>query len=492
MTTPVSNLGPAIPVTPAAAPSAQPAPSAMPALVLPELVAASLPSLQPALAAGTNLAGAMLAKPSTGAFQLIPGRVPDAIGIDQVLAAMPQADREQAIKLILSKVETELGLRVPPALRQAILANPARLADSLRATPAQISQGLAALQGLMKSGALGEGKPEARILPASFDLAKADAVVWSRPTPELKPLAPGLFQGDAPGALSDAQAKANVIAAEIFDRLASNTHTKGTRFSVRYGGKRFTRVDTFVEALRRDGHEITARVNHRVANFANLKTQVGEQLLDVPLGLLVATGIKDAEGREAFVPTVHSEIVFSIRRTAATQGPGLDADLKFYQGVPHTGFFAADLVASPTWCGKTTSAVFEGADAVKALRYGGLLTSLIEESARAQGLGMAGYGITGVCNDSVAIVQHAVSGATTAHPLLMLDESLLPFLDVRLAGKNHRDRAGYQALRASLLAVPNDLEPSASTLARTRGSFPWAPGQEPIKVGAEARAILFG
>lgn len=406
---------------------------------------------------------------------------------------MPQADREKAVKLILAEAEAELGLEVPPALRQAVLANPNRLADSLRATPAQMSQGLAALQGLMKSGTLGEGKPKSRILPLSFDLAKSDAITWTRPKPELKELVPGLYQGDAPSEISDAQAKSNVIAAEVFDRLWGNVMSNGPRFSARYGGKRFTRIDTFVEALRRDGHEITAQVTHRVANFANLKTKVGDQLMDVPMGLLVATGINNPQGREAFVPAVHSEIVFSIRSTPATQGPGMDADIKFYQGVPFTGFFAADLVASPTWCGKSTSAVFDSAQATMALRYGGLLSSLIEESAKHEGLGMAGYGVTGVCNDSVAVIQHAVSGTTAAHPLLMLDESVLPFLEARLASpKSRRDRAGYQALRASIKAVPNDLEQNASTRARARGSFPWEAGQEPIKVAAEARTILFG
>src|SRR5690606_35145584 len=119
-----------------------------------------------------------------------------------------------------------------------------------------------------------------------------------------------------------------VVFAEVFDRLACNAEDGASeRFRVRYAGGEYTRLDTFLEALRKSGHEVTVSVNHRVANFSALMTRgPGGELLDVPAPVMVRTGKRDASGEEARVPSVHSELLIDVK------GPDVTTQLKWYQG----------------------------------------------------------------------------------------------------------------------------------------------------------------
>src|SRR5690242_15332112 len=113
-----------------------------------------------------------------------------------------------------------------------------------------------------------------------------------RGEPALKEVVPGLFQGDVKnGALSDDKAKQNIVTAEIFDRLSGNALTAASKdFTVKYGGKTFTDVGSLLEALKKSGHKIEARIDYRAADFALLKVknpQAPDGVLDVPAAVLV-------------------------------------------------------------------------------------------------------------------------------------------------------------------------------------------------------------
>ncbi|GIW70843.1 MAG: hypothetical protein KatS3mg102_0385 [Planctomycetota bacterium] len=446
-------------------------------------------------AAAAPLSGGELAAPvgRPGALELVPGRCADAVSLSSVLAAMPPEQAEGALGRLGALLERTTGVR-PSAEQLAEAASGAGLARLVALSPAQLSAGMDALNAAYRAGALGELPPRPQRLPDGFDLAELPSLSFELPQPELEPLAPGLWHGDAPGALPPARARANIAAAEIFDRLAANAGLpEGERFSVRYAGGTYTRLDTLLDRLLADGHTIEVEVRHRVANFANLKTRAPDgRLLDVPLPLLVRTGVRGPDGEEAAVPAVHSELVLHIRPGPETAGPGLTADVKWYQGVNGTGFFPCDLTASPAWCGGVVTERWTGERAREAAALAGLLGEAIRASARAQGLAAGGYGITGVCNDSVAIVQHALSGRVTGHPLLMRDEALQGELERRLAEGPRRDGRRYRRLLASIAAVPSDQEPNGSAPARALASLPWPPGREPLGVAIHARAALEG
>jgi hypothetical protein len=313
----------------------------------------------------------------------------------------------------------------------------------------------------------------------------------------MKELIPGLFQGDLPSATSDAKVKQNCVLAEIFQRLASNVSAAdGQKFEVTYGGTSFTNFSDFTAALRKDGYEVNVRFDSRVANFSNLKTVVPNtnppKFVDVPAPLMIKTGVKDASGKEALVPAVHSEMVIHLKAGPTTKGPKFEADVKFYQGVSATGFFPANVHAEPSWCGRVTTAQVSDDQALKAIELAGAFTELVNTVAKEKNLYAAGYGITGVCNDSVAVVQQALTGKATQYPLLMKDSVLMSEIDKRLSDADKTDDATFTALRNAIKDLPSDTRHTPSAKARALASLPWAEGKEPFQSAVDARRILSG
>ncbi len=428
--------------------------------------------------------------------ELVPGRYPDAVSLPTMLKALAGSPQGQAaVAQVLDGIQAKTGVAIPAELRQAALANPEALTKALELTPGQLSAGVVGMNAAYKAGKLKQSPPPPHLLPQRFDLKDLASVDAPRPKSELKQLAPGLFQGDLPSATSDAQVKSNRVIAEVFHRLARNASAPAAeRFEVSYGGKSFTKLDDFTAALKKDGYEVSVRFDERIANFSNLKAAVPGSnppaFVDVPAPLMMRTGVKDASGQEALVPAVHSEMVISISSGPRTRGPALDANIRFFQGVSGTGFFPADVHADPAWCGRKTVAEATGDKAVKALRLAGAFTDLIATTAKEQGLYAEGYGITGVCNDSVAVVQKALTGRVDQYPLLMKDSVVMGALERRLGDADRSDDATFRSLRAAIRDLPSDTRMTPSTRARALASMPWVSGREPFQSSVEARRIL--
>ncbi|MEW6432766.1 MAG: hypothetical protein AB1730_14775 [Myxococcota bacterium] len=429
-------------------------------------------------------------------MELIPGRYPDAVSLPAVLKAMGASPQGQAaLGKVLDGIKARTGVEVSPELRAAVLANPEALTKALELTPGQLSGGILAMNAAYQAGKLKPAAPAPNLLPQKFDLKDLASVDAPRPKSEMKELAPGLFQGDLPSTTPDAQVKTNRVVAEVFQRLAGNASAAdGQKFEVTYGGKSYSRLEDFTAALKRDGYQVSVRFDERIANFSNLKTVVPgtnpPKFVDVPAPLMIKTGIRDASGKEALVPAVHSEMVISIKSGPNTKGPRLDADIKYYQGVSSTGFFPANVHAEPSWCGKKTVAEASGDKALQAIHLAGAFTDLVETTAKAKNLYAEGYGVTGVCNDSVAVVQQALTGKADQYPLLMKDSVLMGEIDKRLGDSNTSDDATFKSLRNAIRELPSDTRKTPSTKARALASMPWPEGKEPFQSSVEARRIL--
>lgn len=419
------------------------------------------------------------------AFKLIDGRYPDAIGLDVILAQMGNRDQlRAAVRLVIEDFTQKTGIQVPAALVNAAIANPSKLADLLAVTPAQLSQSANAIAAAHKQGAIKDAKPKARILPQEFELANLSALPYTRPAEVTKQLVPGLFQGDLKSDLPDDCAKANTVLAEIFDRLAENpSKASKDRFSVKLAGREYRSLEAFVEGLERAGHKVEISFNQRIANFADLKTKIGDRWFDVPAGLLVKGD--DGRGHTFALPAAHAEMLISVK------GPVLNADSKFYQGMTSTGFFPCDLWRTPAWLGgQLAPEKFSGAKAVKAIALAGHLSDTIQTVARELGLPFAGYGALGVCMDSVAALRHAMTGKNDYWPLLMRDQLLRPQIEKRLSDQKKSDDDEYAALWKSMVAVPSDVVFDATAPARMLASLPWAEGREPFESVVLARRAL--
>ncbi len=479
----------------AAAPTAAPRNTSMPGRMG---AIASVSGAHKALdAAATSAAAAMAAsagKPT--AFALIPGRYPDCVGLPDVLAAMPKgAQAQAAVGKIVAQLEASTGVKLPPAVVAAAVADPAKLADLLAVTPAGLSAGVDAMNAAHQSGARRvEVPPKPKTLPQGFDFANLSKIAYKRPEPQMKEIAPGLYQGDLKSDIPDSQAKLNTLVAEGLDRLAGNADLpENQRFKLKYNGGEYSRLDTFLDALKKDGYTVECEFSHRVANFANLKAKGPDgKFRDVPAALNLKTGVKGPDGKEAVVPAVHSEMIVRIKSGPETKGPKIDSNVKWYQGISGTGFFPCDLNATPAWCGDSTSGKLTGKAALDAVKTAGALGDVINSSAGKLGLAMGGYGATGVCNDSVAVVQHAVTGKTDIYPLVMRDSILMNDIERRLGDANRRDDPVYKKLAKSIDAVPSDVQPNPSAKARAAASIPWKAGSEPFQAVVDARKILGG
>jgi len=474
--------------TPAATPASTPAAPARPA--------SWTGPAGPAPRDAFNVVANTLRSAGPSSFELVPGRYPDAVPLTAVLGSIGQSPQGQAaLGKVLDELKGKTGLEVPPELRAAVLSNPVALTKAMEVTPGQLSGGIVSLNAAYQSGKIKKGEPAKQLLPQHFDLGKLDDVDAPRPKSEMKELAPGLFQGDLPSALSDQQVKRNRVLAEVFGRLSNNTSLPDAeKFSVTHNGQQFTKLDDFAKALQADGYEVNVSFEQRVANFSNLKTTVPgsnpPKYLDVPAPLMIKTGLKDALGKEAVVPAVHSEMVISIKAGPNARGPKFDADLKFYQGVSGTGFFPCHVNADPSWCGKSKQGEVSGAKALQAISVAGAFTDLVNTTAKEKNLYADGYGMTGVCNDSVAVVQQAVTGHADAYPLLMKDEILYGALKERLSDANKADDPSFKAIRKAMRELPSDVHHNESQKRRALASLPWAAGREPFASSEEARRIL--
>lgn len=442
----------------------------------------------------TRLPGA-LSRPGPGLLELRPGVVPDAVSLTTVLKGMAGTPAgQQAVQAIVAELEGALGIKVPPALVSAAVANPDRLMDLLALTPADMKKGFDAMHAAHAARA-GTGatapKGKVRHLPQRVALEKALTMPIARPHGDLKTIAPGLLRGDVPSSLPDDQARRNMVLAEVFDRLAENASAKpADRFTLTFRGHTVTTLPGLLKVLEQEGYTLEGEVAHRIADFAALKIQQNGVILDVPAAVMVRTGRCDAQGQEAVLPSVHSELVLRIRNGPQAQGPNLEANLKWYQGVPNTGFFACDLMRKSTWTGTVVTERYDHAKTMRAAVLAGTLSNVINDVALAAGLAMNGYGVTGVCNDSVAVIQQALSGRVTAYPLFMRDAVLEPEMQRRRSDSNRMDDAALKDLLAAMAQSPSDDAASSSAAARALASIPWPAGQEPFASTVSARAIL--
>jgi hypothetical protein len=377
------------------------------------------------------------------------------------------------------------------------MANPNALTNALEITPGQLSAGIMGLNAAYKAGKVPQAAEDAPFLPQTFDLGSIDSLNLPRPASNMKELAPGLFTGDLPSATSDDQVKRNRVVAEVFGRLANNASAAdGQKFTATYGGQSYTKLDDFLGALKADGYSVDVSFNTRVANFSDLKTAVPgsnpPKYLDVPAPLMIKTGVRDALGKEAVVPAGHSEMIISLHSGPNTKGPKLDTDTKFYQGMSGTGFFPANVWQDPSWCGGVTTAKVSGDQALDAVKLAGTYTDLVNTTAKKLNLYADGYGVTGVCNDSVAVVEQAVTGTSTQYPLLMKDEVMMGGIKQHLTDSDKSDDASYVRLRDAIAKLPSDTRVNATTKQRALTSMPWAAGQEPFGSSQAARKILGG
>jgi hypothetical protein len=275
--------------------------------------------------------------------------------------------------------------------------------------------------------------------------------------------------------ITDRRAKQNTLVAEVFDRLAQNQHVtdKGKQFNVTFNGKAYSHLGDFLGALRKSGHRVRVRFDHRNADFLDLKLVGGatkaEQLQNLKAGrfkhvaaaLQTTVPIKGKGGSQAIRPVAHSEIVIDVDARGVRSGDRLSGKIKGYQGVPYTGFFPLGLGDSAGWTGKVTAGrIRDSKKAVSTIVGFGLYTAAVNHTAKKLGHRMGNYGgAPGVCNDSVGVCQLSAKMPVTGYPMLGAEKS--SYLETALgklakSAKRPSDRAHYRRLTRVVKTLGRD------------------------------------
>lgn len=160
-----------------------------------------------------------------------------------------------------------------------------------------------------------------------------------------------------------------------------------------------------------DGYEPVVFDGRALANFLDHSVRRGDEL--VPVRAPVYMGSE---------PAMHSEIVLALYAKGALEPA---AAAKWFMSAPQAGeaalAFRAAVEARPEWTGYRVAHVWAGAEAAKRfLGEAARVTRAVQLVQERYRFPMDAYGVLGVCNDTTAMVEVALSGGTarpTAWPL---------------------------------------------------------------------------
>lgn len=253
------------------------------------------------------------------------------------------------------------------------------------------------------------------------------------PTPINNSLFPDLYLGwgDAQMTHTKREVLRNRLFCIILNRLSFNYRRAETGddddnvFVLKMNDTKMTRPHEFVEALMESGHTISVCPRTALTTFgvaACVKESDGSWS-NVPLAYFLQTGYEDASGQGACLGMPHGGLDLDIT------GPlveGSRANVQFYVAIEGLcGWHSNHNVDAPWIRGVSTCPVYEPAMAVDAVRLSSLCGVVLNCVATEMELPFGGYGLTGVCNDTAAIVDWALRGETNMHPLTSVGRFLL-------------------------------------------------------------------
>jgi hypothetical protein len=318
-------------------------------------------------------------------------------------------------------------------------------------------------------------------LPKRVSLREAPRYFDAAPT-EPQQLYGNLYRYAIPSGIAAEEVKMRSAFGEILDRLALNRSTaEEDRFSVVYRDTEHSDFDAFVDALLQSGHRIEMDLSSEVADFVHLMVRKPDGTLrEVQTEVRIRTGYFTPEGTEIVIPAVHSHFIFRFA------GPDVSTAVEFYQGTYGTHFYPSVVVKGESWVGIRTSATYGPDKAVKALKAAGLYLDLLQGISREGALFAGGYGQSGICNDSVAVIEMLLNGRATVYPLLIDKERVPGYLET-VSRERPALTERYRQLRRAIEQVPSDVTPNLTQPRRILDSIPYEPGPTPYPGFNDAR-----
>jgi hypothetical protein len=276
--------------------------------------------------------------------------------------------------------------------------------------------------------------------------------------------------------LPDLTKKTNRALAEVFNRLTMNLGEKRpeNKFTLLYNGKRFTGLQGFLDELESTGHTIRTRIVVETADFIGLAVEDNGEFRAVPIPAFVRTGLSDEQGKELLMAAPHGGLFVGI------EGPDVNQELSFYQGVSGTFFRSLGIAEHASWMGERTVDTHAGRSARQAIRTSELWMEAVNGLATRKNMLMFGYGQTGVCVTATAVSQVAATGTTSLYPIVLDREPVIQWLR-QLAQERPALAKDYEQLIQTVRALPDDAAPNAPRLKeRLLLSNPYGDGPTPF------------
>uniref|UniRef100_A0A7S3L2K5 Uncharacterized protein n=1 Tax=Amphora coffeiformis TaxID=265554 RepID=A0A7S3L2K5_9STRA len=216
----------------------------------------------------------------------------------------------------------------------------------------------------------------------------------------------------------------------LLNRLGANyqkmaSGSKGGLYTVQMtpNGPKMTKPSELVQALMDSGHKIEVVPTSRLTTFglALCVKEPNGQWTNVPLGVFLESGFEDEHGNASPAMMPHSGLdMYITGPLAGSRADGTPSTLRIQHFIGIEGFCGWKSHESPQV--PFNEAVEQGArltgsDAVRASRLAALYANALNGLATDLHLPFGGYGVTSVCNDSAAVVQHCLYGHNTIYPM---------------------------------------------------------------------------
>jgi len=164
-----------------------------------------------------------------------------------------------------------------------------------------------------------------------------------------------------------------------------------------------------IAMLRGSGHRVVVKDVRTFANFAGLRYKAK----DVAAPFWIDTELPvPGTDRSLSIPAAHSQHELIIR------GPKVAVDIAFYFGIDGDARFRPMWDVRAKWTGRREAHIYRGADAERAIELAGKVRRVyVDKKLAHPDLPLGSYYALGVCNDSNAFIEKAMTGRTTLFPL---------------------------------------------------------------------------
>ena len=244
-----------------------------------------------------------------------------------------------------------------------------------------------------------------------------------RPRPLYERLFPDLHLGwgDALCTHTEIEVLKNRLICVLLNKLAYNYQCFSTKekpfvVQVTKDGAQITKPAGLMQALIDMGHSVEACIRTHLTTFGVslcVKENDGT-FTNIPLAYFFQNGFVDSKGQDAYNALPHTGLNVEIR-----QGPLLQkGSIQHFISIEGLCGWHSNHNADVPWlkdtdCGPT----YYNKDSLDVFTVAGLESNVFGEVATKLQLPKGGYGLTGVCNDSAALVEYALTGQTNVYPL---------------------------------------------------------------------------